>query len=433
MSAQTYYQSGRFAAEHDGPSWDAHLAIRAFLDRDCADDAHEAIRDFRDVAEAHPDETRAIVDQYPFEYARGGETLRETFRLELARATGAVPADALPIAPDGERKPRAILTTQDFTASGRATQGYVIKGFLGRRSYAELFGAPGEGKTFAALDMAYAVAQGREWMGRKVKSGLVLYIPFEGTGGLTKRVRALVQRYGHAPKFRVIENPDYNLREMKGRQALGQDLAQLPEKPILICIDTLAYALMGGDENSAQDVGAFNSAIAALIGSTGATVLLIHHSGKDRGKGSRGSSALLGAIDTELEASGGAIHSRKQRDAELAAPVGFQLVPVVVDQDEDGEDVVSCVLEPTARVAREQALPAQAAEALKALCDLSPNNAPVAEKDWQAAFGRQAWPVDPPESKSQRVAFRRAVKVLGERVTSPRPGQWQRALIGGEK
>jgi len=112
--------------------------------------------------------------------------------------------------------------------------------------------------------------------------------------------------------------------------------------------------------------------------------------------------------------------------------VGFKLVPVVVGQDLDDEEITSCVVEPAARVHKEQPLPAQAADALKALCDLSPNNAPVAEQDWQAAFERRAWPVDPPESKSRRVAFRRAVKVLGERVTSPESGQWQRALTGGE-
>jgi len=338
-------------------------------------------------------------------------------------------------APAKERKPRTFLTTKDFTAPERAISGYVIKGILGRRSYAELFGAPGEGKTFAALDMAYAVAQGREWMGHRVNGGLVLYIPYEGGGGLSKRIQALVQRHGDAPRFRVIENPDYNLRELSGRKALGADMTAAlgQEKPVLTVIDTFSRALAGGDENSAQDVGAFNSAIAALIENTDGSVLLIHHSGKDRSKGSRGSSALLGAIDTELEVSGGAIHSRKQRDWELAAAIGFKLALLVVGIDSDGEDITSCVVEPCTAGPKSKPLPPQAEDAWKSLCQASPRNAPVAEQDWQVAFERSAWPVDPPGPKSRRVAFRRAVKALGARVTSPRAGQWQRSLTGGEE
>jgi hypothetical protein len=356
------------------PEWYLHCAINALTDAKGDGDPEEIAEAEADLAQLEADSPEAA-ERIRAEHPRRGWADISPVGSQL---TAVAPA----------RKPRAILRTEDFTAPGRAVEGYVIKGILGRRSYAELFGAPGEGKTFAALDMAYAVAQGREWMGRRVTGGLVLYVPFEGAGGLTKRVRALVQRHGHAPKFRVIENPDYNLREMKGRQALGQDLTQLPEKPVLIVVDTLAHALMGGDENSAQDVGAFNSAIAALIDNTGATVLLIHHSGKDRGKGSRGSSALLGAIDTELEASGGAIHSRKQRDTEVAAPIGFRLVPVVVGQDEDGEEIVSCVLEPTsaARAAGSRQAwkeDSTTGRAFKKLCELSADNAPVAEDVWR--------------------------------------------------
>src|SRR3546814_1418550 len=56
-----------------------------------------------------------------------------------------------------------------------------------------------------------------------------------------------------------------------------------------------------GDENSAQDVGAFNAAVASLQEATGACVVVVHHSGKNKAAGARGSSALLGAIDTEIE------------------------------------------------------------------------------------------------------------------------------------
>src|SRR5690606_29160652 len=142
---------------------------------------------------------------------------------------------------------------------------------------------------------------------------------------------ALLHYYGNADVPLYVVGADYNLREKAGRQALAADLGQLPEKPVLIVIDTLARAMKGGDENSAQDMGALNDAVSALIQATGACVMLVHHSGKNKASGARGSSALLGAIDTEIEVDGGQIIVRKQRDLELAEPLGFRLLSVVTD------------------------------------------------------------------------------------------------------
>jgi hypothetical protein len=189
--------------------------------------------------------------------------------------------------------------------------------------------------------------------------------------------------------------------------------------------------MRGGDENSAADMGALNDAVTALIEATGAAVLLIHHSGKDANKGARGSSALLGAVDTEIEVSGGQLRATKQRDMAPGEPIGFKLQPVTVGEDEDGDPLQACVVVPDAApAASRRQLTGQTKDAEDALRALAQNNAPVAEDAWQAAFERKAWPVDPPEPKSRRVAFRRAVKALGERVESPAPGYWQRAMLG---
>lgn len=280
-----------------------------------------------------------------------------------------------------------VLRLADFAASTSKAPGYLVKGVLQRRTYAELFGAPGEGKTFVALDLAYHVASGKPWMDRKVHAGPVLYLAYEGIGGLVKRAQALRQHYGQDDVPLYVTGAAYDLRSLPGRQALAGVLAQLPDKPILIVIDTLARALMGGDENSAQDVGAFNAAVAALIESTGACVLIIHHSGKNKNAGARGSSALLGAIDTELEVDGCQIWSRKQRDVELLDPIGFALNSVSVGMDEDGELLKSCVVLPAtvSSVATEAGLKGNAKLAFDELALMSPSNTPVAIKKWKAA------------------------------------------------
>lgn len=264
--------------------------------------------------------------------------------------------------------------------------GYLIKGLLQRNSYAVGYGAPSEGKTFVFLDIGYHVAARLPWMGHKVHGGLVLHLAYEGAGGLVKRAKALRQKYGDEDVPHYVVNAAFNLREKVGRKELGAVLAELPEKPVLVVIDTLARALMGGDENSAQDVGAFNSAIAALIESTGACVLLIHHSGKNKNAGARGSSALLGAIDTELEVGGGCVTASKQRDVEMGAPIGFRLKPVVVGLDEDGDEMTSCVVEPDKVAAAngpKGRLMGNAKRAFEVLCDLRPTNLPITVAEWK--------------------------------------------------
>lgn len=274
-----------------------------------------------------------------------------------------------------------------FAASQHRGPGYLVKGLLQRRTYAELYGQPGQGKTFVALDLAYHVAADKPWLDRKVHAGTVLYLAYEGIGGMVKRAQALRQKYGDKDVPLYIAGASCNLRDAAGRAALAATLAELPEKPVLIVVDTFARALMGGDENSAQDVGAFNSAIAALIESTGACVAIIHHSGKDKSKGARGSSALLGAIDTEIEIDEGAITARKQRDIELADPIGFKLIPMVVGLDEDGDEMTSCVIEPN-EVGNDRPqgrLTGNAKRGFEVLCELRPNNDPVTDVEWKEA------------------------------------------------
>ncbi len=273
----------------------------------------------------------------------------------------------------------------EFASDAVRGPGYLVKGLLDLRSYAMEYGQPGQGKTFVALDIAYHVAAGLPWMDRKTKQGPVLYLAFEGRGGLVKRAKALRKKYGEGVVPLYVAGASMSLREPAGRAALGEMMAGLPAKPVLIVIDTFAHALMGGDENSAQDVGSFNAAVAALIENTGACVLLIHHPTKT-GSSARGSSALLGAIDTELEIDQGQVRSTKQREVELAEPIGFSLTPVPVGMDEDGDIVTSCVVDPATIDARGGGpLLGNAKLGFDVLCEMSTNNAPVSERKWRDA------------------------------------------------
>lgn len=100
----------------------------------------------------------------------------------------------------------------------------------------------------------------------------------------------------------------------------------------LVVIDTLARATAGADENSVKDMGRAVAASDAIREQSGASVLLVHHTGKD-GLNYRGSSAIEGAADAMLhmaKTDSGALELRcaKQKDAEAFDPIPLSLESV---------------------------------------------------------------------------------------------------------
>lgn len=314
-----------------------------------------------------------------------------------------------------EAKRPAFLSSEDYLRERGDPAEYIIKGLLYRRSYAALVAPPAAGKTFVALDWAWAVAQGEEWYGRRVKAGTVLYLPYEGKGGLPKRLRALRQVKGPAPNLMVVDK-GYNFREPSEQGAFRREvLDQLPEKPSLIIIDTYAHALMGGDENSAQDVGDFNRAMQALIQATGACVLILHHPTKN-GTSARGSGALLGAVDAEIQIEERQIIPRKLRDDDLGSPMGFDLRVVPLGTDADGDPITSCVLVPgVSRPAGVKLVKGAAALAFDALCRLSPDNAPVHRDKWCKACVDD-FLADNAHPKQRMAEYRKTLRLAGKIV-----------------
>ena len=67
---------------------------------------------------------------------------------------------------------------------------WLIKNLLPALGIAVIYGHPGSGKSFLALDWALHIALGWDWQGRKVKQGLVIYVAAEGITGLRNRVEA---------------------------------------------------------------------------------------------------------------------------------------------------------------------------------------------------------------------------------------------------
>lgn len=222
---------------------------------------------------------------------------------------------------------------------------HLVKGWLSASGLSVLFGPSNAGKTFVALDIAMHVAAGEEWRGYKVNPGPVLYIAAEGGAGVLNRLAAFKAENPHMANAPFTLLPlGLDLHASGDAKIMASLLADT--KPALIVVDTLARSIGEGDENTAKDTALFVRNCDLIRQVTGAHVMIIHHSGKEEGRGARGSSALRAAVDTEiLVSSDHRISSKKQRDMIAPADLHFTLRSVPLGYDEDGDPVTSAVVE----------------------------------------------------------------------------------------
>jgi putative DNA primase/helicase len=234
-------------------------------------------------------------------------------------------------------------------------QDHVVKDLLLAGTLFVIYGESNSGKTFFLLDLALTVARGSFWRGRRTRRGLVLYIAGEGATSVRNRVAgyrmANPDVHGGLP-FAIVPfavdflDPEAITVLIETIRAAESECG---EKVVLVCVDTFARAVAGGDENSAQDVGLAIAGADRIRNETGACVGFVHHAGKDATKGARGSSALRAAVDTEILVEGQSGQRTavvcKQRDLESGQRMAFELVPVDIDTDpEDDTPIRSCVV-----------------------------------------------------------------------------------------
>lgn len=175
---------------------------------------------------------------------------------------------------------------------------FVIEGLIEHQGFAAIIGAPGIGKSGVALDMAAAISTGRRWMGRATMRQPMLYLPGEGMSGAVQRLLA----WESAHDYDLGEDlylGDSIIQVAASKEAWSAVIQRILEFRIGgIIVDTWARASVGLEENSAKEVGQAIAKFDQVRRATNTTLIVVHHSSKTGG--SRGSSALNGALDTEL-------------------------------------------------------------------------------------------------------------------------------------
>jgi hypothetical protein len=220
-------------------------------------------------------------------------------------------------------------------------------GFVG------LYGAPGSGKSFVALDWAMCISEGRPWLGRyRTKQAPVIYVAAEGGRGIQQRVSSWIEHHQIRPKsvnqevlpaIYFLLHPIYVREEgaieafiesmdRHARQIGGQQLW-----PGLLVLDTLSRSFGGGEENSSVDMGHFVDRMTALATQKRMATLIVHHQNAE-GKRERGHTSFRGAADAMFKCEGkkddanvllyACLRNDKQKDGPDAPPIYLEPRPV---------------------------------------------------------------------------------------------------------
>ena len=220
-----------------------------------------------------------------------------------------------------------------------------VRGVLPAVGLAGLYGPSASGKSFLALDMAAAIAEGRRWFDCRVEAAPVVYAALEGEGGFRLRVAAWEAHTGRAlsdglamvlQSFKLTEPQDV------------KDLAAVVPSGAVVFLDTLNRAAPTADENSSKDMGEILSAAKLLQSLINGLVVLVHHTGKDATKGLRGHSSLFAALDAAVEVSRDGERREwkvaKSKDGQDGDAQPFKLQIETLGTDDYGDAITSCVV-----------------------------------------------------------------------------------------
>lgn len=215
-----------------------------------------------------------------------------------------------------------------------------------------VYGDSQAGKTFFVNDIAMHIAGGIPWRGRETKQGKVLYIAAEASNEFMLRVDAFDQFKQKVPddNFMVIgEAPDFT-KEQDLEIILGW-IDELDVSFDLIVVDTLSQVSLGLDENSSL-MGEVLKKFQTLREKTGATILVVSHTGKNPERGMRGWSGWKPAADhfiyvSNVDGTRRIAKAEKNKGLPEGEEYEFALreVNLVTPTEEDPEPINPCVVD----------------------------------------------------------------------------------------
>ena len=257
---------------------------------------------------------------------------------------------------------------------------WLIEDLMPENTTGLIVGESGAGKTFVALHLAGSLAVGKPFFGKKINArGGTVYVCAEGSFSIHDRITAEFSGSisphlksdagsGHEMNFSDIPipvlagirnlNDDDHLDEVIGKILAADDEMQerhgLPLR--LVIIDTMLAGVAIDDWNNPAQAQRAMAVLSKIAQATGATTIGVHHHGKDKSRGPTGSYALTATADFILsvyrengQAGGGKrrwIKVTKSRGGEAGSSCDFDLVGVIIDADEHGDEKTCAFVEP---------------------------------------------------------------------------------------
>lgn len=184
-------------------------------------------------------------------------------------------------------------------------QGTLVHEWINRGELVALIGAPSAGKSYFATQLSFAVASGNlDFFQCFTTHGPVLYVAAERALEQNRRFRALCQIEGVDPDsipLRVLPHPVLMRKKEDVADLIlaAKDLeSEFGEPLALVVIDTIGRCLPGIELNASGDANAFGAYLEQVRAETGATVLCVAHTPKDKRKTVLGSTQYDGIFDT---------------------------------------------------------------------------------------------------------------------------------------
>lgn len=212
---------------------------------------------------------------------------------------------------------------------------WLVEGEITSRGLTILFGPPGAGKSFVALDYAMRLSE----------QVPVLYVAAEGEAGLGKRSEAWLQHHQKAAGQLYFHLGAVWTWDSQDVQDFIERIR--PLQPRVVIIDTLIRCIAGSDSDP-REMNAFLRACDEIQHAIDGQVIVIHHTGWSTTQRERGWSGARGNADTVIRVTQDdgliQIESIKTKDENPFPARYMRLLPVVTPYGE------SRVLVPTDKI-----------------------------------------------------------------------------------
>ena len=210
----------------------------------------------------------------------------------------------------------------------------LISGILRVNHKLCIVGPSKAGKSFLLIELAIAVAEGAQWLGRQCRQGRVLYINLElDKNSCTRRFVDVYSALGIPPQhYSFIDRWNLRGRTMPLDKLTPKLIRRAAKRGYELVIIDPIYKVLTGDENSASEMAAFCNLFDRISKDCGCAIVYCHHHSKgsqgdkrsmDRASGSgvfaRDPDAMIDLLPLDAESARAVLQQRMECDAMIAA------------------------------------------------------------------------------------------------------------------